>query len=100
LKIVDAASETLPLFAKWHNDGPETFDGWVADPSTSGFVLAGDRHGLAEALAASSDAHTELPAFTRALIWLGEEAAPLLDRLSSEDLRFVTRWNPVQLGYQ
>ena len=95
-KILDAASETLPLFAKWYNDGPYPFDSWTADPRTRDLVLAGDRAAVAETLFAP-DANRA--ATIRALLWLGDDVIPLLEErgestFTSAELMFLARFTP------
>ena len=101
--VLEAASNTLPLFLKWYDDGPEPLDWWVTSPSTRLFAVEGQREEVARLL------HTQLEetgleadssqmwAFLRALLWLGDAAIPLLEfpgiPLSVDDLRFLERWS-------
>lgn len=89
-------SESLRLFAKWYNDGPEPFDWWVAGLDLGDALLGSrGRATLREALllklesswAPWREKHIgDYPPFIRALLWLGDEALPVLGRLNLDSL--------------
>jgi len=89
-------SESLPLFAKWYNDGPEPFDWWVAGLDLGDALLSsGGRAVLREALLRKMESSCapwrekhigDHPPFIRALLWLGDEALPVLERLNLDSL--------------
>lgn len=94
-EVLDQASATLPLFASWYNDGPESWDEWVADPRTREAVIEGDRGAVAQLLTGYSCASRQ--SAIRALIWMGDEALALLEALgagafTSGERRFIERW--------
>ena len=104
--ILQEASNSLPMFLKWYNDGPEAMDWWVTSPLMRPLVLDGHRDqvatllrpwfecGLFEDLEESGSIESLL----RAVLWLGDEAEPLLQCLTSASLRltylrFLERWS-------
>jgi hypothetical protein len=90
----------IPLFANWYFDGAESFDWWIATTQTE---LA---HAVLDHLKDSNEADnwSGREATLRALIWLGDDAAPILQEaknlayLSDEQLKFISQHaQPVRL---
>jgi len=86
-----SASETLALFAHWYNDGPEPPDWW-----TSGDTAEGLTERVIQELE-DPDRESRMEQTLRALLYLGERAAPALMRCGREALppegwRFLLRW--------
>lgn len=104
--VLQAASDTLPLFLKWYDDGPEPQDWWVTSPLTGPLAMEGHRDQLARLLhpwlerelrEIREDALRMAP-FIRVLLWLGDAAVPLLQCLGPTSLplaetRFLERWS-------
>jgi hypothetical protein len=103
--ILQAASNSLPLFMRWYNDGPEPLDWWVTSPLMSSLALEGHRDRLAlqlrpwfeGGLMEDREEPWRMEPFFRVLLWLGDEAVPLIRCLGSTTLRpgqwrFLERW--------
>jgi hypothetical protein len=83
------AAEKLNLSAAWYNDGPEPFDWWIQPTDLADAVLQGLRREVAEIVEAwihkrgldFKSADQRALESLRALLWLGEEGASLLQRL-------------------
>lgn len=84
---LDTAADQLRLAADWYNDGPEIFDWWIMRPDLSEHVCHGvkapvaevvfghlERHGLA-----GQDPLRNTMGTLRSLLWLGDEAAAIVE---------------------
>jgi len=104
--VLEAGSKTLPLFLKWYDDGPEPLDRWVTSPATASLVMEGHRGEMARLLQSWLESGLEevrgdpsrMEACLRALLWLGDEAGALLQRLGPTalplaEMRFLGRWS-------
>ena len=91
-------SEKLPLFAAWYNDGPELFDWWVTEASPGCEALgSGGREELLKRIW-EEDHKDHRAATLRALLWLGEDALPIMKSVGEgafqrEDLSLVRRFS-------
>ena len=87
------------LFAAWYNDGPEPFDWWVTDPALGPIVRgSGDRRELGERIFEKISDKDHSAAAVRALLWLGEDALPVMKKvgcqaLKREDLYLIHRYS-------
>ncbi len=101
-------SRPLRLFTRWYNDGAENFDPWVLKAGAGGSVLeAGGAERVVAVLLRTveervlswADYPGQRPAVVRALLWLGDEALRVLERLhlcvlGPEALAFLRRHSP------
>jgi len=104
--VLQAASNTLRLFLKWYDDGPEPLDWWVISPSTGPLAMEGRRDQLAHllhpwlerGLREIREGSLPMGPLIRVLLWLEDGAVPLLQRLGPTSLplaemRFLERWS-------
>ncbi|MBE3125465.1 MAG: hypothetical protein IMZ57_07370 [Acidobacteria bacterium] len=97
-KCLAELSGKLRLFASWYDDGPEPFDWWIAEPSSSQHVLGlGSREGFMGRVSRKISDRADPEGTLRALLWLGEDALPIMKNAGKgafkrEELSLIRRY--------
>ncbi len=82
-------ADNLRLAADWYDDGPEPFDWWIAQPALAEDILHASREPVATAvhrrleesgLGGTEDTNSSMMETLRAMLWLGDEAAQLIEK--------------------
>jgi len=93
---LEELSQSLPLFAKWCNDGPEPFDEWVVRAGTASPLVTAGGVRCRPGVPVRVERPEQRAATARALLWLGANALPVLEEmdleaLGAEAVEFVRR---------